>query len=56
MNDLRVVAFEQLLDSLDRALQVVDQVLITNGEQISKESPDLCPDLSIFLATGLHFN
>ena len=56
VNDLRVVAFEQLLDSLDRALQVVDQVLITNGEQIGKESADLCPDLSIFLATGLHLN
>lgn len=56
MNGVRVVAFEQLLDSLDRALQVVDQVFIANGEQIGKESADLRPDFSIFLATSLHFN
>jgi len=56
VNGVRVVAFEQLLDSLDRALQVVDQVFIANGEQIGKESADLRPDFSIFLATSLHFN
>src|SRR6266852_5964253 len=50
-----VIAFEQLLDALDRALQLVDQIFIGNGKQFGKDSANLRPDLGIFLATSLHF-
>src|SRR5206468_10383241 len=50
-----VVAFEQLLDALDRSLQLADQIFIRNGEQIGKEFANLLSDRGIFLATSLHF-
>src|SRR6476660_2756614 len=49
------MAFEQLLYTLDGALQLVDQVFVGNGEQIGKHPADLRPDLRIFFAPGLHF-
>ena len=50
-----VVAFEQFLDPLDGALQLVDQIFIANRQQLGEDSANLRPDLSIFLATSLHF-
>src|ERR1700730_1177487 len=55
MSGLWFVALAQFLDALDRALQLENQIFIGNGDQISKEAANLRPDLSIFLATSLHF-
>ena len=45
-----VVTFEHLLDALDRAVQLADQIFIGSGQQIGKKLPNLRPNLSIFLA------
>jgi hypothetical protein len=39
---------EHLLDTLDRAVQLADQVFIGSGEQIGKKSANLRPNFSIF--------
>jgi hypothetical protein len=52
MHRFRVVAFEHLLDTLDRSVQLADQIFIRDGEQIGKKSANLFSDLSVFLATG----
>ena len=50
-----VVTFEHLLDALDRAVQLADQVFIGSGEQSGKKSANLLSNLSILLATSPHF-
>jgi hypothetical protein len=55
MGGLGVVTFEHLLDALDRAVQLADQIFIGSGEQFGKKSTDLLPNLSIFLATSVYF-
>ena len=50
-----VVAFQHLLDALDRAVQLPDQILIGSGEQIGKKLANLRTNLGIFLATGPYF-
>jgi hypothetical protein len=50
-----VVAFQYLLDALDGAVQLTDQVFIGGGEQVGKKLANVGSDLSIFLATTPHF-
>jgi hypothetical protein len=52
VSDLGVVTFEHLLDALDRAVQLTDQIFIGSGEQIGKKSVNLLSNLSILLATS----
>jgi hypothetical protein len=52
VSDLGVVTFEHLLDALDRAVQLADQIFIGSGEQIGKKSVNLLSNLSILLATS----
>jgi hypothetical protein len=55
VSDLGIVTFEHLLDALDRAVQLADQIFIGSGEQSGKESANLLSNLSILLATSPYF-
>jgi hypothetical protein len=52
---LGVVTFEHLLDALDRALQLADQIFIGSGEQIGKKPANLLSNLGILLAPSPYF-
>src|ERR1700736_4287704 len=55
MSGQGVVTFEHLLDALDRAVQLADQIFIGSGEQSGKKSANLLSNLSILLAASSHF-
>jgi hypothetical protein len=55
MSRLGVVTFEHLLDALDRALQLTDQIFVGSGEQIGKKPANLLSNLSILLAATPYF-
>src|ERR1700732_566555 len=55
MSGQGVVTFEHLLDALDRAVQLADQIFIGSGEQSGKKAANLLSNLSILLAASPYF-